>query len=233
MRLHALAFLVTTLLLTSCTAVRSPAPLRSYPRVLGTYHSTIGYIPVGRLIENDTSFVPEGGGYGIVLLRRGSIGRGQRACINMLNAMRMRVGPADGEPLRSDDTLVHERPIYWPVTIRSPAKCARMLQNYDYDRAMINLQRIPNWSQLGQGPFVVVRKQDGNQAGFFDFSNVAAADFNEQFAAVVNYMTQKPDVWSPEFYHTATFRQRMRRYVLERSGEAPKVIASLINLTEG
>lgn len=191
------------------------------------------YLPVGRVIERTMAFVPEGGGHAIVLITRRSPARNARACATMAQSMHMRIGPASGRPTRVDGTLVFRRPVYWPVTVRTSLNCSSLLQNYDFERAMINLQRIPRWTRLGQGPFVVVKKENGNQAGLFDFSNVAAEDFGDQFAAVVNYMSQRPDVWSPAFYRHASFRQTMRLYVLERSGDAPLVLASLVDLSQG
>ena len=128
-----------------------------------------------------------------------------------------------------DGVLVYERPVYWPVTVPTQVECGQMLQNYDFDRAAVALQRVPNWDRLGRGPFIVVRKANGSQAGIFDFSGVATADFDEQFAAVVNYMSQRDDVWSANFYHPATFRQTLRLYVKERPNLVI-VVASLIDL---
>ena len=191
------------------------------------------YHPLGRLVDRGSKFVPEGGGYALVLLRKGDPSRNERACAKMMEAMVIRVGPADSRPTIMDQISVYERPVYWPVTAISRINCEGMLRNYDYARADVHYQLIPNWQRLGQGPFVVVRKENGNQAGLFDFSNVAGDDFDEQFAAVVNYMSQRTDVWSADFYRPATFRQTMRYYILERSGEGPQVLASLITMKDG
>lgn len=187
------------------------------------------YLPVGRIVERSQAFVPEGGGYAVVLLKRGTANRGPQACAELRKSMDTRVGPVDGRPMSMDGVLVYERPVYWPVTVRTQVVCSAMLQYYDFDRAMVSLQRVPNWDRLGRGPFIVVRKAIGSQAGFFDFSSVATADFDEQFAAVVNYMSQRDDVWSPSFYYPATFRQSLRRYVKERPNLV-EVIAGLIDL---
>ena len=182
---------------------------------------------MGRLVTRNANFVSEGGGYAIVLLKRGYPGRSRQACEKMAQSMAVRVGPSDGSPIVMDGTIVYERPVYWPVTVPSAANCVAMANNYDFDRAMLNLQRVPKSSRLGRGPFVVVRKKGGQQFGFFDFSNVTGQDFSEQLAAVVNYMSQREDVWKPAFYREATLRQTMRYYVLERAGQGPIVIASL------
>jgi len=225
MRQLKIGLLLATLLLPGCHLFRGP-----WSDASPAAYTDAGFVPVGRLITRGARFVPEGGGYAVIILKRGFPARSHRACLKMLQSMDMRVGPANGRPILMDRTVVYERPVYWPVRVSTARNCPRMLQNYDFDRAMVNLQRIPNWSRLGRGPFVLVRRANGNQAGLFDFSNVVAQDFDDQFAAVVNYMSQRTDVWTPGFYHPATFRQRIRYYILERSGEGPTVFASLVNL---
>jgi hypothetical protein len=221
----------TALLLTGCSpgppgGSKSSAPEQPSPSA--TPPKPARYVPVGHLIERSAKFVPEGGGYAIVLLKRGSPERSRQTCAAMSQSMSIRVGPADGLPIDWNGAKIYDRPVYWPVTVATPVDCAGMLQNYDFDRSAANLRLIPNARRLGQGPFVMVRRADGREAGLFDFSKLDGADFDQQFAAVVNYMSQQDGVWSADFYREANLRQMLKYYVHEQRRDAPIILASLV-----
>lgn len=244
MRSAVLALLMLGAALGSCRSaeIPEPPPPFPYPEVLSPPPPPppppnpvqgVLYVPVATILKANQSFTAEGGGYAIVLLRRSTPVRNNAACQAMLRSMGMRVGPADGRPILDDGFLVYQRPVYWPVTASPDLNCTRMMQNYDFGRAETNIRRISGWASLGNGPFVVVRRANGTQAGLFDFSQVTAQDFPAQFNAVVNYLGQSANVWDASFYHPATFRQRLRYYVIDKGAGATVVVARLVNFSGG
>ena len=104
-----------------------------------------------------------------------------------------------------------------------------MLANFDFERASAHANRVASEKMSGKGPFVIIVNADGQRAGLFDFSQLAAVDFRRQFSAVVDYLSQDVDLWENDYYG-ATFREKLRRYILEDTGDAPIVVASFINL---
>ncbi|MFZ4603416.1 MAG: hypothetical protein ACOYM8_13280, partial [Caulobacterales bacterium] len=118
--------------------------------------------------------ISEGGGYGLVIMRRGGP-RNRLACDAFSKALPFTSEAVTGRPLRTIDGVVYRRPIYWPLnTSALPASqttCETMVANYDYDRAAIIASRFQGGLPSG-GPFVVLVRADGRRAGVFDFGAV-------------------------------------------------------------
>ena len=140
-----------------------------------------------------------GGGYATILLTSGHAMRTRAACDKLVSSMETTAEVATPKPKVIDGTLVYERPVYWLVKSATPVDCGKMVANYDFERAAINLHRIPGWQTFGPGPFVVVWREGGTQAGVFDFSRVPTIDFGNQSQAVSEYMARRSDVWDPNF----------------------------------
>lgn len=191
----------------------------------------VRYSPVGRIVPPGAPLRAEGGGYGVVLLRRSMTDdRNLKACEVMHRALRFEVAAVDRRPERIDDFLVYRRPVYWPV-ISAPAgaewTCAEMLGRYDAVRAWLPFDS-PRFSR--PGPYVVLIRERGDEAAVFDFSGVPADEFPRQFDAVVLHMTRDSSIWRESYFVESTFRQRMRKLLAEDNYDAVMVLASLVGL---
>jgi len=191
------------------------------------------YLPVGRYLRTEAQPVAEGGGYGMVLLRR-STSRNAEACDAFRRAMVFTQDALDGRPQIVDGGLVYQRPIYWPVESALPdsdqATCSDMLRRYDYERARIRMLRLARTE--GPGPFLAIYRESGREVGLFDFSNVPSDEFALQFEAFLNAMSAASEAWAPGTYVEASLRQRLRYALGEQAATITLAAAMLLPIEQ-
>jgi hypothetical protein len=206
--------------------------IKTWGTVGGARGATVGggglpvaYQAVGQLLTPDAKRVAIGGGYGVVLLRGGGR-RNAAACRAFTRAMAFSQAASD-QPILVDGVLIYSRPVYWFIRapIAQPSTCTDMLAQYDQVRADILLNRVAK--ARGEGPFLAMLRGDGRQVGLFDFSDVPIDEFEPTYRDFMMRVSQSVDIWEPQLYVEATFKQRMRTLLNETSAPATRVIASI------
>lgn len=171
--------------------------------------SQMVFTPAGRLLLTGMPMRAQGGGYGVILLRRN---RPQNlvACQVFVNSLGFTPGSVDAVEI-VDGAYVYRRPVYWltraPVSGTSVTDCPSMLANYDYDRASIMIARLQAGGHTG--PFMAIWRADGSAAGLFDYSDLPSAELAAQFDRSLFHIAQSGQIWESRFYERASFEAHL------------------------
>ena len=190
------------------------------------------YIPAGRMLMRGQPMIAEGGGYGVILLRRGGA-QNLAACQVFVRSLGFSNTQDDGMVEQIDGSYVYHRPIYWPtlhqVSATRASDCPTMLANYDYDRAAIMLARLRSANH--GGPFMVIWRADGSSAGLFDYSELPQTELDRQFDRSLFTLAQSDQIWTPSFYQPDVFTRSLRAVLNSVTEPVKYATASLITFT--
>ncbi len=112
-----------------------------------------------------------------------------------------------------EGTAVYQLPVYWPtrkiVPAQSASDCKRMLEDYDYVKALtfLNHPAVAPHSRAG-GPYLAIVRGDGKQIGFFDFSGLRDASARRQLEGAFNALTRN-DALQASFYEEPSLLKRL------------------------
>lgn len=188
------------------------------------------YVAAGRILMRGQPMIAEGGGYGVILLRRGGVDN-LAACEVFVRSLGFTNERVDGVAEQIDGAYVYRRPIYWPtlhnVSATRASDCATMLANYDYVRAAVMLARLR--ASQRTGPLMVVWRADGGAAGLFDYSELPRAELDRQFDRSLVNLAQSDQIWTASFYEQNAFQRALRSLLNTVTEPAKYVSASLIS----
>lgn len=190
------------------------------------------YVPAGRLLGRGDPMIAEGGGYGVILLRRGA-SENLAACQVFVRSLGFTNTRDDGLVEQVDGVFVYRRPIYWPtlhdISATRASDCSTVLANYDYDRAAIMLARLRATNRAG--PFMVIWRANGASAGLFDYSELSQIDLDRQFDRSLFNLAQSDRIWDPAFYEPNAFNRSLRALISGVAEPAKCLTATLLSFS--
>ena len=188
--------------------------------------------PVLVQIDRATSRFSQNGGHAVVLLQDTATTRARnlQLCTALLNNF-------DDAPLSDvriglvrnpNGTVSALRPIYWPVDERvqvTGSSCSQRLLRYNYARARTIRDKL---SITGQGPYLVVVRNDERQAAIINLTGLSAVQIEQATRYFSVSFSQRNNVWDPQQF---TPREQERSLIAVFGNDFPRVVLAAIRVT--